>query len=280
LVDNPRPELQRDVQRLMGRCLLRLQQYERLMKAMLAHHELGGPMDQLEAQRAARVEKFSDKSLGALVKALFESYVVVEGTEKPILDDAKIPTDRISMSFQFRMEMAEERRAEVKAAIDDLVLMRNELVHHLIERFDVWTEHGCVAAVAHLTQSYERIDRHHEELRQWAESMDDARAHAASFAHSEVFLDMVLNGIAPDGTFDWPNTGIVRVLREAATARATEGWAKLDDATAWIAEHHAGQVPQKYGCRSWPQVLSESKSFRLEYRRVDGQRVAWYRPLP
>lgn len=280
MTEDPRPELQRDVQRLMGRCLLRLQQYERLMKAMLAHHELGGPMDELEAQRAARVEKFADKSLGTLVKALFENYVVVEGTDKPVLNDAKVPTDRISMSFQFRMEMAEERRAEVKAAIDDLVLMRNELVHHLIERFDVWTDQGCVAAVEHLNQCYERIDRHYEELRQWAESMDDARAHTASFAQSEVFLDMVLNGISPDSTFDWPDTGIVRVLREAATARATGGWARLDDATAWIAEHHPEQVPQKYGCRTWPQVLSESKSFRLEYRRTDdGHRVAWYRAL-
>jgi len=140
VTDDPRPEPQRDVQRLMGRCLLRLQQYERLMKAMLAHHQLGGTMDQLEAQREARIEKFSNKSLGTLVKELFESYVVVEGAEKPVLDDAKVPTDRISMRFQFRMEMAEERRAEVKAAIDDLVLMRNELVHHLIERFDVWTD--------------------------------------------------------------------------------------------------------------------------------------------
>ncbi|NKI93504.1 OST-HTH/LOTUS domain-containing protein [Rhizobacter sp. SG703] len=251
------------------------------MKAMLAHQELGGPMDQLEAQRAARVEKFSDKSLGTLVKALFENYVVVKGTEKPVLDDAKIPTDRISMSFQFRMEMAEERRAEVKAAIDDLVLMRNELVHHLIERFDVWTDVGCVAAVEHLNRSYERIDRHYEELRKWAESMDDARTHATSFAQSEVFLDMVLNGIAPDGTSDWPHTGIVRVLREAARASAAAGgWTKLADATAWIAEHHPEQMPHRYGCRSWPQVLSESRSFRLEYRYTDsGQRVPWYRVL-
>lgn len=280
MAGDPRPELQRDVQRLMGRCMLRLQQYERLMKAMLAHHELGGPVDELEAQRAVRIEKFSDKSLGTLVKALFESYVVVEGAEKPVLDDSKVPPDRVSMSFQFRVEMAEERRSEMKAAIDDLVLMRNDLVHHLIERFDVWTDQGCVAAVEHLNRSYERIDRHYEELRQWAESMNDARAHAASFAQSEVFLDLVLNGIAPDGTFDWPHTGIVRVLREAAKARASEGWARLDDATAWIAEQHPEQVPQKYGCKTWPQVLSESKSFRLEYRRTDdGRRIAWYQAL-
>jgi hypothetical protein len=53
--------------------MLRLQQYERLLKALLAHHELAGPVDTLEAQRAANLAKVSDKTLGTLVKALFES---------------------------------------------------------------------------------------------------------------------------------------------------------------------------------------------------------------
>ena len=40
-LDTPDPplELQRDVQRKLGRCLLRLQQYEILLKALVAHDE-------------------------------------------------------------------------------------------------------------------------------------------------------------------------------------------------------------------------------------------------
>lgn len=280
MTDASKPELQRDVQRLMGRCLLRLQQYETLMKAMLARHKLGGTVDQLETQRSARIEKFSDKTLGALVKALFDDYVVVEGTERPVLSDDRVPTDQMSMSFHFRLEMTEARRAEVKTAIDELVTMRNGLVHHLIERFNVWTDEGCVAAAEHLERSYVRIDRHYDELRRWAKEMDEAFAHTASFAQSDVFYDFVLNGIAPDGTIDWVNAGIVRVLREAAKIQAIEGWTRLDDAVVWGAEHYPEHVPEKYGCRSWPQVLSESRSFRLEYRRAeDGRRVAWFRVL-
>ena len=45
-----RPDSQRDVQRLLGRCMLRIQQYERLLKAMLAHHEVDGPVETLEGQ--------------------------------------------------------------------------------------------------------------------------------------------------------------------------------------------------------------------------------------
>ncbi len=94
MTDQPRPQGQLDVQRWLGRCMLRLQQYERLMKLLLAHHELAGPADRLEAQRAANLEKVSDKTLGTLVKSLFESYAVPDGFERELL-----PEDISATSF-------------------------------------------------------------------------------------------------------------------------------------------------------------------------------------
>ena len=60
-------ELQHQVQRKLGRCLLRIQQYERLMKSLLAIHELAGPASELEAIRTKRVDVLATKSLGQLV---------------------------------------------------------------------------------------------------------------------------------------------------------------------------------------------------------------------
>lgn len=154
MTDQPRPQGQLDVQRWLGRCMLRLQQYERLMKTLLAHHELAGPADTLEAQRAANLEKVSDKTLGTLVKSLFESYAVPDGFERELLPEDKVPTDRISMAISYRMTMAPERLAEVRAQIEELVVMRNELVHHFIERFDLWSDPGCEAAWRHLEHCY------------------------------------------------------------------------------------------------------------------------------
>ncbi|MEY3252688.1 MAG: hypothetical protein RL227_1661 [Pseudomonadota bacterium] len=89
---------------------------------------------------------------------------------------------------------------------------------------------------------------------------------------------MVVNGIAPDGTFDWTHTGIVRALREASETLSEGGLTRLDRARDWIAAHHPDQTPSKYGCRTWPQVLSESKLFELVYRvGDDGKRVGWFR---
>jgi hypothetical protein len=52
--DRDLPAQHREVQRLLGRCLLRLQQYERLMKAIVAYHNLSGPAHALEKRSARR----------------------------------------------------------------------------------------------------------------------------------------------------------------------------------------------------------------------------------
>lgn len=276
--ENVLSEPQREVQRLLGRCMLRIQQYERLMKAVLAQHELGGPAETLEDQRTARTEKLSDKSLGTLVKTLFETYVVPDGFTRDLLPEDKVPSDRISMAMSFRMSMSYDRWIQTKASVEDLVAMRNELVHHFIERFDVWSPEGCVAAAEHLDACYQRVDTHYLELVAWASSMEKARELAAAFAKTQAFHDLIVNGIAPDGSFDWSNTGIVRALREGLTSLGAGEWVRLDDVCGRLSDHHPDQTPDKYGCRSWPQVVHESKLFDLQYRTEAGTRkVAWIR---
>lgn len=275
--EDRQPELQRNVQRLLGRCLLRIQQYERLIKAMLAEHEVAGPVEELAGTRASRVESFSDKSLGTLVKALFEDYVVPEGFEKKLLPD-QVQTDSVSMAFSFRLSLREEDRTQVKSAIHELVAMRNDFVHHLIDRFDLWTEKGCIDAISHLERAYDCIDLRYSELAQWAKEMTVAQEAFADFARTQVFRDLLVNGIAADGSFDWPGSGIVRVLREATRALSgQDGWTRLDEASRWVAGRHPEQTPSKYGCRTWSQVLGESRQFDLHYRIEEGRRVAWFR---
>ena len=72
--------------------MLRLQQYERLMKTLLTHHELAGPAGTLEAQRAANLEKVSDKTLGTLVKSLFEIVPTCSGHSDTTFDKNSAPT--------------------------------------------------------------------------------------------------------------------------------------------------------------------------------------------
>ena len=214
------PEIQREVQRLLGRCMVRIQQYEKALKTLLAHHEIAGPVDTLADQPAQRAEKLAGQTLGNLAKQLFESFVVPEGFERELLPDDKTPTDRISVAHSFRMTLCSEQLAQTKSSIQEFVDLRNDLVHHFLSHFNIWEEQGCLGAIAYLEDSYLRIDARFQELRAWMLTMQTASEATAAFMASEVYLDLLIYGINPDGSFEWSQTGIVRALRNEVQALA------------------------------------------------------------
>ncbi len=83
LNDEDLQTLQHEVQRLLGRCLLRLQQYERLIKAIAAHDRFSGPIHDLERVRAAQFNRTARKTLGTLVGDLLGSYIVANNIDPP-----------------------------------------------------------------------------------------------------------------------------------------------------------------------------------------------------
>ena len=277
-VDGELQASQREVQRLLGRCLLRLQQYEHLIKAIVAHHDIAGPAHALESIRAERIADTATKTLGTLVGYFVGSYVVTDEADNSDEVEDKAPNDVMSFRMRMSMSMSAEDYARTEADLKELVLLRNNLVHHFIDQHDLWSLDGCRGANDALLAAYSRIDEHFEQLRGWAEHMDQARRLTAEFVQSDACHDLVANGIAPDGTVDWPAAGIVRVLREAAGELAVDGWTPVAAAGRWITERYPEQLPGKYGCSSWRQVVHESRLFELRYRDVDGRRAAWYRP--
>ena len=171
-----------EVPRKLGRCILRLQQYEMLTKAILIEHDQSGSIASWEARRHARSEKISRVTLGTLVKEMKNSYLS-HGTQGEDDDDeADAPPDLDQIWFRFRgsmqMEAAEYERTI--AAMDELVDMRNELVHHFLQRFNLWDLMRGAEAGRHLERRCELIDRHMNELTQWARHMEEARRFMAS----------------------------------------------------------------------------------------------------
>jgi hypothetical protein len=261
-------ELQRAVQHKLGGCIWRLQQYERLLKAMVANTDLAGEPAQLQALRDARVASAHKTTLGGLVGLFTSGYLRAEDEAAPTQEtDDKSTSDRLWFRFQQRLEMSTERLEAITAELKELVDLRNELVHHLLDRFDLGQLDRCEAAVAYLDASRATIDRHYLTLRSWAEQMDKARALASSFMNSDAFKDLLIDGIAPDGQVHWPMSGIVSSLREAAQALTPSGsqarWTELNAAIAWIGRQHPDQTPKRYSCSSWRQVLHESGEFEV-----------------
>ncbi|WP_087503027.1 OST-HTH/LOTUS domain-containing protein [Pseudomonas sp. SID14000] len=270
------PGLQAVVQRKLGRCLLRLQQYEQLLKVIVARVELSGPVDRLHNIRQQKIACAEKKTMGMLVGMLIDSFLIQSPQNEESQTEADAG-DQIGFSYRNQLEMPVEHYEATKVAIRALVDLRNKLVHHFIEHFDLWSESGCQAADVYLEESYQTINRHCLNLQCWAKTMVEAGAKLASFIQSQTFDD-VLNGIRVDGSVDWPGSGICSCLREAEAKLAEDGWTRLEAAIRWIDDTYPEQRFKRYGCSSWRHVLHESRQFEIRKSHAGNERTTvWYR---
>lgn len=267
---------QREVQRLLGRCLLRLQQYEQLLKSMMVMQTFSGTPETLQDNLNARKAETNSKTLGTLVNRLMGDYIMKEGSDVP---DSMPDHDSNSIYISTRMQLnlPAESHDALKADLRELVTLRNMLVHHFIELHDLWTVDGCLRAQDALIHASAKVDRQFEQLRTFADDINETRKAAAELLQSPQVIDLIVNGICPNGEILWPMAGAVSELRQAFHELSLDGWANLDTAVRWITQHHPGQTPKKYGCSRWRHLIHESGQFELRHFTHNGQRGAWYR---
>lgn len=185
--------LQHEVQRLLGQCLLRLQAYEHLMKAIVAERDISGPVPSPGKVRATRAANQGSKTLGTLVNQLLESYLTTEeqtGSPHPMESD---PPFRIKV----QLILSEDDFARTETGLKELVRLRNNLVHHFLAQHDLQSLDGCRAAEDALIAASSRIKLHWDDLRQWAEGMMQTRQRVVDALNTDAFRDFFVFGTVP-----------------------------------------------------------------------------------
>jgi len=268
---------QHEVQRLLGQCLLRLQQYERLLKAMIAAQAFSGTPEAFPRTLDTRKAEVARKTLGMLIGCLMGDYIRKESGDVPD-DMPDHESESVYLSIQIQLNLPDEGYESLKADLGALVTMRNKLVHHFIEMHDLWTVQGCLRAQTELHYAYAEIDRHFGQLCTFAGYMDETKRAFSELVQSPQFGDWLVNGIAPDGQVHWPMAGIVAALMQAFRELSVDGWVEVQTAARWVAENQPEQTPQKYGCSRWRHVIRESRQFELRRFTHNGHAGTWFRP--
>lgn len=274
--------LQRDIHRKLGLCLIHLQQYERLMKALVAQMAMEGPPEQLQINHERQVAHASTKTLGALVGELTSRYlvpVIPEGVSEDDSETIQEPPAEVWVKIRHQLALPPERYELIKQGLAELVSMRNALVHHFLEQFNLELEADCRAANAYLDACLQQIDGHYLELKNWARAMEQSRAIMASFMQTPQFESDIFHGIWPDGSVHWASSAIVTCMRDAERTCAVKGWTLLDSAILFIRSNYPEHVPIRYGCKNWRQVLKKSEHFeiRKDMNSLNGRGQTWYR---
>lgn len=187
------------------------------------------------AFRAARVTETARKTLGTLIGDLLGSYVVVNGDQTAPKDTINSSEDTASFSFRMQLGLSDIDFARTEAELRELVLLRNSLVHHFIEEHGLLELGGCRGAHEALLAAYSRIDQHFEQLRGWAEHMEQSRRLADAFVRSNEFRDLSHQWQCPGRQGGWVcRRHRTRSLREAAKELAVDGWASITEAVSGL----------------------------------------------
>lgn len=207
-VSSPEPdyaEPQRQVQRWLGRCMLSLQQSERLLKALLHDSDFtaihsgraGEDLAAFEVSRTFEQERVANMTLGGLVTAFFGGVAVDSGCTSGERTQKNLPVDRLSMRNSFRWSVTSEALQALQGSMREMVGLRNDWVHHLVDRFDLTDVNGCAQALDDLQTGYEKAERFRLELLGIARHMDEARRQMSAFWASPQGRAMLLSGKVP-----------------------------------------------------------------------------------
>ena len=272
-------EPQRQVQRWLGRCMLSLQQSERLLKALLHDADVtavhsgraGEGAAAFEVSRAFEKERLATMTMGQAVLAFFGEVV----TQAEVPSDTKkkerdLPDDRLSMRFSFRQSISSEYFEALHASMREMVALRNRWVHNLIDQFDLTSLEGCAQALEHLQEGYSKAERFRLELHEIGKGVIAVGEQIAAFFASPQGRAALFGDKIPV-----ESTPLLNALRDAVegAASASDGTVLLSAMLEKLHALHPHEKPENYGYASWPQVIHESRVFGMVRRDAEGRKI-------
>ncbi len=259
-----------DVLRKVGRNVVLFQQLERLLKFVVANGNLAGFSSEIKTLKQDQVNKVHKQTLGTLVGQY------VENSNPDSNAQSSEPEDLYEayISFSFRIECDEDYYKSQKETLAQLVCDRNDLIHHLLPRFDMNSAESCEALGQELDDQAETIRREINNVQSIAKALHKGREELGSYLQSEQGRkELELSFIR--------QSRLVLMLGDIATQMSREdGWA-LISAAGHIVKQHAPEelegIKEKYGYDSLTKLIQASELFDLyeEVTPKGGRRILY-----
>lgn len=167
--------------------MLRLQGYERLLKAVVSDSNFSGELRKSEEGVSSRREAKQAVTLGMAVRAFLGDTLTTVPQDPDAWDKADLDLPENAFNFRFRIRLPPEAFARTEKALLELVALRNRLVHSFINEHDMTLVEGCLSARVALQDALQSVDLHMNDLRSWERTLVDARASLASYMQTEEF---------------------------------------------------------------------------------------------
>jgi hypothetical protein len=230
------------------------QQMEHLLKCLLTNTEFSGYASELPAnivQRAAAIHK---QTMGQVAGQFLEKTFSApeEATNEP--EQLKEPW----LSFRFTFECDEDVYQQRKKALTSIVAKRNDLIHHLLPKWNFNSIESSKEIELYLDQQKEEILPELEHLKALVKTMQEAmKEHADYLASDECGKYIELQYLKQSQLVAW-------FFRIAQQPTRSDGWVVLSSAASSIRQHvpeEVANLKERYGYKKLKDIILVTEFF-------------------
>ncbi|TAK64906.1 hypothetical protein [Methylobacter sp.] len=263
-----------EVLRKIGRNLLNFQKIELMLKHLITNGRMSGPMSEFKENQERRAAVVHKQTMGNLVGQFIENTFSEHDNSSQSTAELKEPYFSFSFTVDADADFYESKRQALKSLVDD----RNDLIHHLLPRFNPESIDSCLEIEQYLDQQRERLIPEYDHLKSLIESFEEAKKIHADFLNSE-------EGIKQFKLSFLQQSPIVALLLNISTQQSrSDGWTLLSVTGPQIRRILPGELEQlkhKWEYKTLKELMLVSEFFEIieEPTEKGGIRVL-YRPKP
>lgn len=257
--------------RKIGRNVMLFQQLEQLLKFIITNGSISGYASELESNQRQKKESIKKQTMGQLVG----QYLKTTHSEEEQIDDADDSKElkEAFFSFKFQIESDAVYYETKKADLSKMVSERNELIHHILPRFDLNSLESCIELEYQLDNQREKIIHEINDLEQKIKHLQEGKKALVDFINSDEGKKQF--------ELSWlRQTPLVLLLGDISlqTARP-DGWTSINIAGQLIkkyAPEESALLKTKYGYKSLKALILATEIFDIYEELTDkGSRILY-----
>ena len=245
-----------EVLRKIGRNMLLFQQVEHMLKYLIANGQFSGNIGEIKANKEQRAERVHKQTMGMLAGQYLDEIHL--GRDENIENQEELRG--AYLSFSFKVECDSDYYETRKQALASIVDDRNDLIHHLLPKFNPDSIASCMEIDQYLDQQREKLLPEFDLLKNMVENLQEGRKILAAFLNSEEGKEFFVSSLPR-------KSPVVRLLEDIAAQKARpDGWVSLSTAGQLIKQHAPDEISalhEKYGHKTLKGLVLATELFDL-----------------
>jgi hypothetical protein len=262
-LDDDLEKAKNEVLRKIGRNMLLFQQVEHMLKYLIANAQFSGGIGAIKANKEQRAGSVKKQTMGVLAGQYLDEIHLGRDENNDNREELK----GAYMSFSFKVECDSAYYESRKQAMASIVDDRNDLIHHLLPKFDPLSIESCMEVDRYLDQQREKLLPELDLLRNKVESLQEGMKNIAEFLTSKEGKEFFISSFPR-------KSPVVSLLEDIATQKArTDGWVPLSIAGQIIKQHAPDEISalhEKYGSKTMKALVLATELFELCEETTDG----------